>query len=466
MANSQARVLVVDDDTILCKSLKSILSAEGYEVFAFSSPTEGLAFVDRNDFDVAIVDLMMPGITGLEFMERVRENQTGSAGEFIIQTGHGTIERAVEAMKKGAYEFLVKPASKTDLLKVVARAVEKQALANENRLLRSQLDRFEQFNKVVGSSREWKHALELVEQVAPTDTTVLITGENGTGKEVIAKLIHELSPRKTNPFTKVNCSALSESLLESELFGHEKGAFTGAVSQRHGRFEVADKGTLFLDEIGEVSSNVQVKLLRFLQEREFERVGSSEVLRSNVRIIAATNRDLERAIEEGDFREDFYYRLRVIEIHLPALRERAEDIPLFAHYFISRCAEKVGKDIPGITGEALDVLTRYHWPGNVRELENSIEHAVVLTPNGEQIGSGGLPQSVFRGRKSIRSGEDVTNGCMMIPYGMTIQEVESEVFRKTLDHFAGDKLSAAQSLGVSERTLYRKLSKSAEQSAS
>ncbi|MEK7879476.1 MAG: sigma-54 dependent transcriptional regulator, partial [candidate division NC10 bacterium] len=353
------------------------LAKRGFEVSLAADGREALARFSREPFDLVLTDQKMPGFSGLELIEAVRAQNPETP--VIVMTAYGTIETAVAAIKAGADDYLTKPLNLDELLHRVYQARERQRLLRENRELREALQERHRVEGIIGESGRMQEVLSLVRRVAPSDATVLIRGESGTGKELIAKAIHYASPRAAGPLVRVNCAALPESLMESELFGHEKGAFTGAVATRKGRFELADGGTLFLDEIGDLPLHLQVKLLRALQEREIERVGSSRPITANVRVLAATHRDLEALVREGRFRDDLYYRINVVTVTLPPLRERREDLPLFIEHFLRRFAEKNGKVIRGLTRDAREALLRYDYPGNVREMENLIERAVVLT---------------------------------------------------------------------------------------
>ncbi len=365
----------------------------------------------------------------------------------IVITGHGTVEDAVEAMKEGAYDFITKPFKRVQLERTIRRAAEKQALALQNRRLQDRLDEIQGAGRIIGASPLMLRTLDLVRQVAPSTATILIQGESGTGKELIADAIHHGSPRRERAFIKVNCAALPETLLESELFGHERGAFTGAVARKEGRFELADGGTLFMDEIGEISPAMQAKLLRVLQSGEFERVGGTRTLTADVRLIAATNSDVAALVREKRFREDLYYRLNVITIQLPPLRARQDDIPLLAHHFLRRYAAKNAKTVGGFAEEALDILQTYAWPGNVRELENVIERAVVLTRS-SVISPADLPEAL--------AGADQAARHLVISIGTPLEEVEDRLIEETLRYTKGDKTLAAKLLGIATRTIYRR----------
>jgi two-component system response regulator HydG len=373
-------------------------------------------------------------------------------------TGYGTVDTAVTAMKDGAFDYIQKPFKPREILKLVRKAMEKQSLVLENRMLQERIKDFQKVEKIVGRSPAMKKVLEIVAQVAPSSATVLIQGESGTGKEVIAQAIHDLSPRAKHSFIKVSCAALPETLLEAELFGYERGAFTGAIARKEGRFELANGGTLFLDEIGEVSPTVQVKLLRVLQVGEFERLGGTKTIRADVRLVAATNVNLLEAVEKKVFREDLYSRLNVITLTLPPLREREGDIPLLAHHFLEIFKKKNNKDVKGFTQEALEVMLRYPWPRNVRQIENAIERAVVLT-KGEIIVPGDLPPEILEamawpaGEKAAMMDEKTIS----ISLGTPLEIIEKRVIEETLRHSRGDKNLASKILGISARTIYRKI---------
>jgi DNA-binding NtrC family response regulator len=386
----------------------------------------------------------MPGMGGEELQKKINAESPGLP--VIILTGHGTVETAVAAMRNGAYDFITKPPNIDRLAMLVKRALGNRELALKNRDLEEEISKNRQFRTMIGTSAAMRNVFDMISRVAPAKASVLVTGESGVGKELVADAIHELSPRKGKPLVKVHCAALSASLLESELFGHEKGAFTGAVSRKRGRFELANEGTLFLDEIGEIDQSVQIKLLRVLQERKFERVGGEETVEADVRIIAATNRDLKAEVEKGAFREDLYFRLNVVNITVPPLRERKDDIPLMLNSFVKEFAEENGKSISGIDEKARAILYRYDWPGNVRELRNCIESAVVMA-KGEVIAEDDLPPSL----------RENSGGTISVPIGVSLDEAEKIVIRDTLAHFNGNKNKTAAALGIGRKTLYRKL---------
>ncbi len=387
------RVLAVDDEQVVCESIRRVLAAEGYEVATSTSSRSGLELLKKERFDLLLLDIKMPEMDGIELLKAARD--VSPETEVVIITGYATIETAVEAIKLGAFDYLEKPVSPPQLLVATARALERKQLVDLTRRLRSELETRHRIGNVICSSPPMRKVMQLVSRVAPTNSTVLITGETGTGKDVIARAIHYNSPRKDGPFVVADCASLAESLLESELFGHVRGAFTGAVKDRKGLAETARGGTLFLDEIATVSPQIQGSLLRLLQEREIRPVGSDKPVGVDVRVIAATNRDLKALVDDGAFREDLYYRLSVFTITLPPLRERREEIPLLAHHFIQRFTEEFGKPIDSITPRAMAVLEAHDWPGNVRELEHAMERAVLLadgrTIDVDSIATGGEP---------------------------------------------------------------------------
>ncbi len=440
-------LLVIDDEAEIRQSFLRLLTSQGYDVQTAADGKEAMALIRENRFRVAVSDLRLPDIDGVDLLRMIKIASPET--EVVMITGYGTIDDAVTAIKEGAYDFIQKPIKKHIILKVIEKALEKQFLASENRELRERLQRMEKVPKPIGVSPAMKKTIDVAEQVAPSSASVLITGESGTGKEVIANIVHHASLRRDAAFIKVNCAAIPETLLEAELFGHEKGAFTGAISQRKGRFELADGGTLLLDEISEISPATQVKLLRVLQEGEFERVGGTETIRADVRIVAATNIMLEDAIRDGAFRKDLYYRLNVITIHIPPLRDRPEDIPLLAEHFIHIYSRRNSKQIDGLTKEALDRFLTYSWPGNVRELENVIERSVVLGKK-RWIGVDDLPPTLHDGG----GGEE---SVIRIPFGVTMQEAEHRIITETLRRTQGNKEMAARLLGIAARTIYRKL---------
>jgi DNA-binding NtrC family response regulator len=441
----RGRILIVDDESNARAALSEILREEGYATETAADGFKALGKLDEFAPDVILTDLKMPGLDGIAFMEKARTAAPGAV--FVVMTAFGTISSAVEAMKKGAENYLLKPLDPEALGAVVERAMEKARLVQEARRLRDRLRERNAFSHIVSADPKMQAVLELVAQVGPSKASVLVTGESGTGKELIAEAIHAASPRAKAPFVRLHCAALSESLLESELFGHERGAFTGAVARREGRFKQADGGTLLLDEIGEIPPGVQVKLLRFLQEKAFERVGGNETLKVDVRVIAATNRDLGAEIKRGAFREDLFYRLNVVTIELPALRNRRGDIPVLASFFLRRYAAENGKTLETFADDALETLLDYDWPGNVRELENVVERAVVLC-DGPRIDKKHLPPAVVPAEQR--------DGPPPIP-GSTIADLERYAILKTLEACGGSTSKAATVLGVSPRKIQYKL---------
>ena len=438
-------ILVADDEKNIREGLREALALDGYEVATAADGQEALEAVTRGDVDLLITDLKMPRLSGEELLRNVSAQLPTMP--VIILTGHGTIESAVQAMHDGAYDFLTKPVNLDRLSLLVKRALTSREMAVQNRAMQEELERRSGFASIIGRSAEMKQVFEMVRQVAPSRSSVLITGESGSGKEMIAEALHYNSPRKDKPFIKLHCAALTESLLESELFGHEKGAFTGAIARKRGRFELAHLGTLFLDEIGEINQNVQIKLLRVLEEKRFERVGGEETVEVDVRLIAATNRDLKEAISKGLFREDLYYRLNVVNIHIPPLRERKEDIALLVAAFLKEFTQENGRQIEGIDAKARLALYNYSWPGNVRQLRNSIESAVVLS-KGTTITLDDLPPNI--------RGDSGTNA-LRLSVGASLAEVEKEVIRSTLAREGGNKSRTAEILGIGRKTLHRKI---------
>ena len=453
-------VLVVDDETGIVESLTKIFQREGLHVLAATDGVAGLELLRKHRVGVLLTDLMMPRTTGMDLLKAAKT--VAPETEVVLMTAYGTVETAVQAMKEGAYDFVTKPLKRAHVVRIVKNALEKQSLVVENRVLRAQLAERRQ-RAIIGTSLAWRRTMEIVHQAAPSDATVLLLGESGTGKELLARALHTGSGREGKPFVAINCSAIPESILEGELFGYEKGAFTGATSAREGRFEAAHGGTLFLDEIGDMPRHVQVKLLRVLQEGEIERLGGSGKPRPiDIRLIAATNVDLPRAVQEGRFREDLYYRLNVISINVPPLRERRDDIALLAQHFIHVYAEKNGKAIAGCTQRALDLLCDYAWPGNVRELENAIERAVVLTR------SDTLDETVLPRETTLHGGgpgAHAAQGALSFPIGTPLADIEMCVIRETLRHTDGDKRLAAKLLGIATRTIYRRLESPADEAA-
>ena len=445
-------VLVVDDDQAHRTMLQTLLTGWGYEISEADDGKTAIEMAHEHPFDLILMDIRMLTVSGLEALSEIKAYNP--AIPVIIMTAYSSVETAVEALKKGAYDYLTKPLDFDELRLTMERAMDHSHLKEENRLLRETLGiRFDRLN-IIGRSQSMVRLLETVGQVAPSEATVLITGESGTGKDLIAGAVHFNSPRKERPFVKMNCAAVTETLLESELFGHEKGAFTGAHRQKEGRFLQADKGSLFLDEVSEMSLSMQVKLLRVLQDKEITRVGGEEVIKVDVRLIAATNKDLIRAIEAEEFREDLYYRLNVVTIHVPPLRERQEDIPLLAQHFLNQFAQTNKKSIKGITPQAMDRLLKYDWPGNVRELMNAIERAVVLSRSA-YLDEQELPPGVAT--EALE--EQVDRSTKAIPADVPLDEVEKDTILKTLKSARGNKSETARRLGITRRTLHKKLKK-------
>jgi two-component system NtrC family response regulator len=374
-------VLIVDDERNYLLVLEALLSEEGYQVITAEGALRGLECLDENELDVVITDMKMPGMDGMDFMERVQLRQPDLP--VIMMTAFGSVEKAVQAMRKGAFDYILKPFKNEELKLTIGKAINHYNLIRQNRQMARELQGKYHFGNIIGKSAQMQRIFELIEKVAPTKATVLITGDSGTGKELVARAIHYNSPRKDQPFISVNCGALPETLLESELFGHEKGAFSGAISQRKGRFELAHEGTLFLDEISEMSAPLQVKLLRILQEMEFERVGGSQTLKVDVRVVAASNRNLKEEASNGRFRSDLYYRLNVVHVYLPSLRQRTDDLPLLVNHFLAKYAKDNHQEMISISSGAMERILDYHWPGNVRELENVIERAIILSDRHE-----------------------------------------------------------------------------------
>jgi DNA-binding NtrC family response regulator len=439
------RLLVVDDEKNIRVGLGKVLEMEGYAVLLASDGLEALELVKGGDIDLIVTDLKMPNLSGAELVKR--SSELFPQLPVIILTGHGTIENAVQAMRDGAYDYLTKPINMDHFMLLVKRALSQRELVMQHRALLEELEKKSQFASIIGRSAPMKKIFEVVKQVAPTKASVLITGESGVGKEMIADALHYNSPRRDKPLIKVHCAALTETLLESELFGHEKGAFTGAISRKRGRFELANLGTIFLDEIGEISQNVQLKLLRVLQQKTFERVGGEETLEVDVRVLAATNRELKAEISRGAFREDLYYRLNVVNIFIPPLRERRDDIHLLAAAFLKEISAENSKQIDGIDPKARSALYNYSWPGNVRELRNSVESAVVLC-KGSVITPEDLPPTIVSGTDESQIKLDV---------GLSLAESEKEIIRSTLNQLSGNKTKTAEVLGIGRRTLHRKI---------
>ncbi|MGH9326471.1 MAG: sigma-54-dependent transcriptional regulator [Terriglobia bacterium] len=444
-------ILIVEDETKMQRLLELSLSAVGYATRATSDAEAGLNLLRQQQFDLVITDLKLPGMNGLDFLHAVK--RTDAQIPVVLMTAFGTVETAVEAMKAGASDYLLKPFSLEELKLIVRKELDVRRLQEENRDLREALGKRYEFKNIIARSGKMQEVLSMVDRVAPSNSTVLLGGESGVGKDLVARAIHQHSRRASGPFVKINCAAIPENLLESELFGYEKGAFTGAVASKPGKFELADKGTIFLDEIGDVPPSVQVKLLRVLQEREFERLGGTKTLKVDVRLVAATNRDLRAALEQGTFREDLYYRLNVVPINIPPLREHKEDVPDLVRLFMERFTREAGKKVSGITPAAMKKLMEFHWPGNVRELENIIERAVALTNNAEidaadiQLDLSPVPRP------------GLAASPVFPPAGMTLEQFEDEIIREALARANGNKSQAARLLGLSRNALRYRLSK-------
>jgi DNA-binding NtrC family response regulator len=446
------KIMVVDDEPLMRVTIQDALVGEGYEAVSVETGGKGVNLLHKAQWDILITDLRLPDMDGIQILKEVKSLNPQT--DVILITAYGSIDSAVTAMKEGASDYLTKPFSMDELLLIVKRLLRMRQLEEENLSLRRKVEEQFGLEGLVGKSPVMIKIYELIETISQTDTTVLISGESGTGKELVANAIHLRSPRKRGPFVKVNCSALPETLLETELFGHERGAFTGALRQRKGRFEMADGGSLFLDEIGDISPAVQVKLLRVLQEREFERVGGNETVAVDVRLACATQRDLKEEIRKGAFREDLYYRLNVVPIHLPPLRERREDILLLVDHFIKKYSEKMGKEITGLSVEAKTLLLRYSFPGNIRELENMIERAIALI-KGKIIQAEDLPEEVCGRASQIQTICEKVRASK--PLGQAVNLFEKEYIQSVLESTKGKKGQAAEILGISRKTLWEKI---------
>ena len=440
------KILVVDDEKIKLITLVDALKMENYDVDSCEDGRTALEKIKKQEYDIVITDLKLPEFDGMEILKEVKKNHPDT--EVIIMTAYGTIESAVSAMKIGAHDYITKPFSTDELLLKVGRLVRYKEIIEENKLLHDELEERYKLVNIIGKNKKMQDVYNLINIVAPLDSTVLISGESGTGKELVAHAIHHLSLRKSKPFIRVSCASLPETLLESELFGHEKGAFTGAIYSKKGRFELANTGTIFLDDVDDMSSSVQVKLLRVLQEREFERVGGTETIKVDVRIISASKKDLSIEIKNGKFREDLFYRLNVINIHLPPLRDRKDDIKLLIEQFIKKYSNKTNKKIKGVSENALSLILNYNWPGNVRELENVIERAIILT-DGDYIREEHLPGFISQPVSELQE------------QGFSISQAKSEAEKrqiiKALEESQGKKTEAAKKLGISRKTLWQKV---------
>jgi DNA-binding NtrC family response regulator len=439
------RILVVEDEEKLRRVIELQLVSAGFDVDKAATAEDGLKIVDRAD--LVLTDLKLPQMDGLQFLGLIRRQNAQTP--VVMMTAFGSIETAVESMKAGATDFLLKPFSLDHLMQVVHKALEVRALRDENTQLKAELGRRYEFDNIIGRSEAMQEIFATIERVAPTRATVLLAGESGVGKDLIARAIHFHSPRRDRPLVKINCTAIPENLMESELFGYEKGAFTGAVGSKPGKFEQADTGTVFLDEIGDVPAAIQVKLLRILQEREFERLGSNVTRHIDVRVVAATNQDLRAALEQGTFREDLYYRLNVVPLNIPPLRERKQDIPFLANHFIRKLAPDTGSRVESITPAAMEKLMEYHWPGNVRELENVIERSLVMC-TGTQLDAADIKlESAPRPRPQ--------NEQHFLPEGLTLDQYEQEIIREALRRADGNKSQAARLLGLTRNALRYRL---------
>ncbi|NWF55522.1 MAG: sigma-54-dependent Fis family transcriptional regulator [Syntrophaceae bacterium] len=446
--NRVIRILIVDDEASHRMMLRAVLQDEGYEVAEASDGPEAVRAVEQEVFDLVLLDIRMTTMDGIETLTEIRK--ISPFVPVLMMTAYASVKTAVEALKAGAFEYLTKPLDLDELKILIEKALEHYHLREENLVLKERLgDRFD-FSRIIGRGQKMKELFDLLAQVSPTDATVLILGESGTGKELVANSIHHNSRRASQPFIKVSCAALPETLLESELFGHERGAFTGAISRREGRFQLAHRGTIFLDEVGEMSPTTQTKILRVLQEKEFELLGGTRTVKVDVRVIAATNKDLGREVKEGRFREDLYYRLNVVPVLLPPLRARRDDIPALAAHFLSLYREKNKKELKGISPRALDLLVRYDWPGNIRELENCMERAVIMS-RGEVIAPVDLPPQV----QALSPGKEESG--IHLPLNISLGEVERALILKTLEDTGGNRSRAAEILGINRRTLQIKL---------
>jgi DNA-binding NtrC family response regulator len=455
---TMATILIVEDEAKMLRLLELNLADEGYTTLAAPDAETALKLLRQEKVDLVLTDLKLPRMDGLEFLQNVKRSNTHLP--VILMTAYGTVETAINAMKAGASDYVLKPFSMEEIKLLIGKELDVRRLREENRDLREALGERYRFENIVAKSAKLQEVLALVERVAPTNSTVLLGGESGVGKDMIARAIHQHSRRASGPFIKINCTAIPENLLESELFGYERGAFTGAVTSKPGKFELADKGTILLDEIGDVPGAIQVKLLRVLQEREFERLGGTKTLKVDVRVLAATNQDLRAALEQGTFREDLYYRLNVVPISIPPLREHKEDIPYLADHFLARFARESAKPIKGITPAAMRMLMDFHWPGNIRELENIIERAVALS-TGTMLDVGDIRLDFGRGAPAI-AGPGMLSGDAagpFLPQGMTLEQYEDEIIKEALRRANGNKSQAARLLGLSRNAFRYRLSK-------
>lgn len=452
--NDKAHILVIDDEKNYLLVLQTLLEDEGYTVTAISDPETALAFLNESEVDVVVTDMKMPKVTGEDVLKSVKKEWPHIP--VLIMTAFGSIESAVDVMKYGAFDYITKPFANDELLLSIHNAVELSRAHQQYRLLQEAMENRYGMSQIIGASRGIRDVLAMVARAAPSRSTVLISGESGTGKELVARAIHFASPRKDKPFVSVNCMALNPGVLESELFGHEKGSFTGAIALRRGRFEQASGGTLFLDEIGELSQDLQVKLLRALQERKIERVGGSEEIEVDIRVVAASNKNLAALVERGQFREDLYYRLNVVQIPLPPLRERREDIPLLVAHFVDKVREENGLEARNFSANALNYLTGYEWPGNIRQLENVVESSMILAP-GPVIGVDDLPAEIRGEESQFKSAVDLLP--VQLDLADTLEKIEAAVIRRALARADFVQVKAAEFLGISKSLLQYKLKK-------
>ncbi|MFQ5825362.1 MAG: sigma-54-dependent transcriptional regulator [bacterium] len=446
--NTQYKILIADDEESITEGLSALLELQGYKTVTVNDGNGALTLLEKEPFNLVLVDLMIPGLNGLQILEALKKKEVLT--EVIIITGKGTISTAVEAMKNGAYDYLTKPVEPDRLRTIIPKALEHHDLVVKNRMLEQTIKNLSRYEDMVGQDETMRKIYQLIDAVADTTANVLLTGESGTGKELVARAIHKKSSRACGPFVAVNCSAFPRDILENELFGHEKGAFTGALNEKAGCFEMANRGTIFLDEIGEMPADTQAKILRALEERSFRRLGGTKEIEVDVRVIAATNRDIKKALEEGNVREDLYYRLSVVEIELPPLRERMSDLLPLLGEFLKRFNQKNNKNVKGFSPECLEVLRKYHWPGNVRELKNVVERAVILS-SGDTIHLHHLPNQMFK--------PPLKDNAVSVELGRTLHEIEKEVIFKTLKMTNNNKTKAAQILDISLKTMHNKLNK-------
>ena len=475
MEQPVGRLVVVDDEPNICRVLAALFERAGYKVVTYNHAGKALnAILEDPEFDAIITDLMMPEVSGIDLLKSLRER--GMDQPVLMITAHGNVDTAVEAMKVGAFDYVSKPFDAEEVRLKIERAIRQYSLQKENEFLRNELKARYKFDNIIGPSPAMQEVYNLIAKAARSKANVLIRGESGTGKELVAKALHYNSPRAKGKFIAVSCAALPSELLESELFGHEKGAFTGALWQKAGRFELADNGTLFLDEIGDISASVQIKLLRVLQEKEFERVGGVKPLKVDVRLVAASNRNLEEAVQRGEFREDLYYRLRVVQITIPPLRDRREDVPFLVEFFLKKYGNQDGRKIRTVEPVAMELMQKYDWPGNVRELENAMHRAVLLAvgpeidvdairlPDGQPLSAGAHGAAVdagFAGR-AAQVADTVTRAHV----GQTVAQMEKTLILDTLSHCLGNRTHAATILGISIRTLRNKLNEYADEGTS